>query len=294
MIGNNASMYDKCSSEVSASVTRLRQWLGGRVPAMALLLGTGWAPLAEALEGRETLAYAQLPAFPTLGVAGHDGQLHRGRLAGCELLVLSGRAHAYEGGRCDVMAGAIETLAAVGVRLLVQTNAAGSLDRGMLPGTVMLVSDHLNLVQASPLVGAGTDPSRFVDLADAYDAVLRAQARRAALAAGLALHEGVYAWMLGPQFETPAEIRMLQFLGAQAVGMSTVPETILARRAGLRVLALSLLTNLGCGLGSGPLSHAGTLSQAAAAQGLARRLAEAIVPALELSGAADWPVRRPT
>lgn len=294
MIGNNASMYDKCSPEVSASVARLRQWLGGQVPEVALLLGTGWAPLADALDARETLAYAKLPAFPALGVAGHDGQLHRGRLAGRELLVLSGRAHPYESGRCDVMAGAIDTLAAAGVRLLVQTNAAGSLDLGMRPGSVMLVSDHLNLVQASPLVGTGSDPSRFVDLADAYDAALRTQARRAALSAGLTLHEGVYAWMLGPQFETPAEIRMLQRLGAQAVGMSTVPETILARRAGLRVLALSLLTNLGCGLGGGPLSHAGTLSQAAAAQGLARRLAEAILPALALNDAADWPVRRPT
>lgn len=250
------------------------------MPPLALLLGTGWAPLAEDLAGASELAYDDLPAFPRLGVSGHAGRLVLGRLAGRELLVLSGRAHAYEQGRCDAMGGVIETLAAAGVQLLVQTSAAGSLDPALPPGSVMLVSDHLNMVQASPLVGAGRDPSRFVDLRDAYDPALRSQARHAAAAAGITLHEGVYAWMLGPQFETPAEIRMLQRLGARAVGMSTVPETILARRAGMRVLALSLLTNLGCGLGDRPLSHAGTLAQAAAALDQARRVAEAVLPAL--------------
>lgn len=178
------------------------------------------------------------------------------------------------------MKGAIAALAAAGVEVLVQTNAAGSLDETIRPGQLMLVSDHLNLVQRSPLVGE-TGAARFVDLRDAYDPALRAQAREAARRAGIALHEGVYAWVLGPQFETPAEIRMLQRLGAQAVGMSTVPETILARHRGLRVLAFSLLTNMGCGLQAEALSHAHTLGVAGAAAPRAVALLEAVITALE-------------
>jgi len=180
-----------------------------------------------------------------------------------------------------VMKGAIRTLAAAGIELLVQTNAAGSLDTSMRPGELMLIADHLNLAQTSPLFGE-PGSQRFVDLRDAYDARLRAQARAAALHAGTPLHEGVYAWIIGPQFETPAEIRMLQRLGAQAVGMSTVPETILARRHGLRVLALSMFTNMGCGLEAESLSHAHTLATAQAASARAVPLLEAIVAALEL------------
>ena len=164
----------------------------------------------------------------------------------------------------------MRTLAALGVRVLVQTNAAGSLDVAMGPGELMLITDHLNLPQLSPLVG-DTGNERFVDMSVAYDAALRAQALQAAEAAAIPLHQGVYAWQLGPQFETPAEIRMLQGLGAQAVGMSTVPETILARHAGMRVLALSMLTNLAAGLQAEPLSHEQTL--AAAKAGSARALA---------------------
>ena len=177
------------------------------------------------------------------------------------------------------MKGAIRTLAACGATLLVQTNAAGSLDLSMRPGELMLIADHLNLVQTSPLFG---EPSaqRFVDLRDAYDAALRAQARATAARLGVTLHEGVYAWVIGPQFETPAEIRMLQRLGAHAVGMSTVPETILARHAGLRVLALSMFTNMGCGLEDESLSHAHTLATARAAGERAVPLLEALIAGL--------------
>jgi purine-nucleoside phosphorylase len=167
------------------------------------------------------------------------------------------------------------------VQVLLQTNAAGSCDPAMVPGALMLLADHLNLTQLSPLVGEHGD-GRFVDMGAAYDAALRAHARAHAAAAGQALHEGVYAWLLGPQFETPAEIRMLRGLGAHAVGMSTVPETILARHAGLRVMALSLMTNLAAGLSDEQLSHAHTLATAQAAGERAAALLQGIVATLPL------------
>jgi purine-nucleoside phosphorylase len=178
--------------------------------------------------------------------------------------LLAGRQHTYEGGRADGMNGAIRTLAAWGVQTLVLTNAAGSLDPAMPPGSLMLITDHLNLPQRSPLWDE-RDDRRFVDMTDAYEPALRARALAVSARQGLGLHQGVYAWAVGPQFETPAEIRMLRLLGAQAVGMSTVPETIVARHAGLRVLGLSMVTNMAAGLSAETLSHAQTLRQAQAA-----------------------------
>ncbi|HEX6017865.1 MAG TPA: purine-nucleoside phosphorylase [Burkholderiaceae bacterium] len=253
----------------------------GRRPRIAVLLGSGWQAFAERVRSNVTLSYAQLPAFPPLGVEGHAGTLHLGRIGAHEVAVLAGRRHAYETGDASAMRGAIATLAACRVDVLVQTNAAGSLEPAIRPGELMLITDHLNLVQRTPLVGE-TGSERFVDLRDAYDPALRTRALATAERAGTVLHQGIYAWMLGPQFETPAEIRMLQQLGAQAVGMSTVPETILARRHGLRVLALSMITNMGCGLDDAQvLSHAHTLAAAVAAQASALPLLEAIVAALE-------------
>jgi purine-nucleoside phosphorylase len=253
----------------------------GRRPRIAVLLGSGWAPFADRVADPLVVPYAELPAFPALGVEGHAGRVVLGRIGPHEVAVLAGRKHAYETGDAAVMKGAIRTLAAAGIELLVQTNAAGSLDTAMRPGELMLIADHLNLAQTSPLFGEpGTQ--RFVDLRDAYDAGLRTQAHAAARRAGTTLHEGVYAWIIGPQFETPAEIRMLQKLGAHAVGMSTVPETILARRHGLRVLALSMFTNMGCGLEAEALSHAHTLATARAAGARAVPLLETIVAALEV------------
>ena len=167
-----------------------------------------------------------------------------------------------------------------------QTNAAGSADATLRPGSLMLVSDHLNLPQRSPLVGE-TGSDRFVGMGNAYDAALRADALAVARARGMALHEGVYAWFLGPQFETPAEIRMAQRLGARAVGMSTVPETIIARHAGMRVLAISLITNMAAGLSDEALSHAHTLAQAEAAGASAGALLAGIIGAMELPAGSD-------
>jgi purine-nucleoside phosphorylase len=253
----------------------------GRRPRIAVLLGSGWQPFADRVQAATRLPYAQLPAFPVLGVAGHAGELLIGQVGPHEVAVLAGRKHAYESGDATVMRGVIATLAACGVATLVQTNAAGSLDRTIRPGALLLISDHLNIAQRSPLIGE-TGSERFVDLRDAYDPALRTRACAAAERGGVTLREGVYAWILGPQFETPAEIRMLQMLGAQAVGMSTVPETILARRHGLRVLALSMITNMGCGIEDEALSHAHTLAVAQAAQARAVPLLEAIVGALEV------------
>lgn len=267
-------------SAIAASVAIVRDRLGARAPQIALLLGSGWGGVADALADAVEVPYRDLPAFPALGVGGHAGLLRAGRMGGRDVLVLSGRQHAYETGAADGMKGAVRTLAALGLRVLLITSAAGSLRPALRPGTPMLVADHLNLVQRSPLVGESGE-RRFVDLGAAYDPALRARARQAALALGQPLAEGIYAWMLGPQFETPAEIRMLQTLGADAVGMSTVPECILAREAGLRVLALAMITNMAAGLSDESLSHAHTLQAAQAAAAGATRLVEAIVAAIE-------------
>ena len=256
------------NEHIAASAATLRQRLGARAPAIAVVLGTGWGPFAAEVQDAVEVPYADLPAFPRLGhgqgVGGHAGLVKAGRVGGTEVLVLAGRKHTYETGEPDGMKGAIRTLAALGVKVLLQTNAAGSMDPTMRPGELMLITDHLNVVQRSPLVGEPGD-GRFIDMGTAYCATLRAQAQVAAQAMGSPLREGVYAWVLGPQFETPAEIRMLRAFGAQAVGMSTVPETILARHAGLRVLALSMMTNMAAGMEAETLSHAHTLATAGSA-----------------------------
>jgi purine-nucleoside phosphorylase len=274
------------AEQIALTGLLLQQRLGPP-PAMAVLLGSGWGPLAtrvQAQPGTQSLAYTALPAFPQLAVGGHAGRLLLGDVqsggARVRVAVLAGRKHAYETGRADGMAGVVRSLAAWGVKLLVQTNAAGSLEAAMPPGSLMLIEDHINLVQASPLVGWQGD-DRFVDMSAAYCPLLRTQALAAAEAAGLPLARGVYAWVLGPQFETPAEIRMLKLLGAQAVGMSTVPETILARHAGLRVLGLSLMTNMAAGLSDENLSHAHTMHTAQGAAERAVDLLSAVLVGLQ-------------
>ncbi len=269
------------AAAVEASAATLRQRLGTRTPKIAVLLGSGWGPFAQQVQDAVEVPYADLPAFPKLAIGGHAGKLKAGRVGDVEIAVLAGRKHAYETGEADGMKGAIRALAALGAQVLVQTNAAGSMDAAMRPGELMLISDHLNVAQRSPLVGEPGD-KRFIDMSAAYCPRLRAQALAAAQAAGTPLREGVYAWVLGPQFETPAEIRMLRAFGAQAVGMSTVPETILARHAGLRVLALSLMTNMAAGMEAQTLSHAHTLATAGAASARAVQTLAAVVQALEI------------
>jgi len=267
------------AQDIERSAAAIRARAPQRTPRVGIVLGSGWQDVVAHVDEPTTIPYADLAAFPAVGVAGHAGVLTLGCLGGAEVAVLAGRQHTYEDGHADAMKGAIRTLAALGVGTLVLTNAAGSLQPAAGPGSLMLLSDHLNMVQRTPLHGE-PGSSRFVDLRDAYDPALRAAAHDVARRMGQKLHEGVYAWMLGPQFETPAEICMLRTLGADAVGMSTVPETILARHAGMKVLALSLITNLAAGMDAEPLSHAQTLAAAQAAGDRAARFLEALAGAL--------------
>jgi len=263
---------------IEQSAARLRDT--GRPPKIAVLLGTGWGPVADHVQGAVDIPYAELPAFPKLAIGGHAGQVRLGQLGGRDVAVLAGRKHAYETGEPDGMKGAIRTLAAIGVQVLLQTNASGCMEAAWKPGDLMLVTDHINLTQRSPLFNETSD-QRFVDMSAAYDPALGEQAKAVAKAQGVTLHEGVYAWVMGPQFETPAEIRWLRGCGAQAVGMSTVPETILARHAKMRVLALSMFTNMAAGMADETLSHAHTMATAQAASERAVGLLEAVVAALE-------------
>ena len=264
---------------IEHSAARLRA--SGKHPKIAVLLGTGWGPVADRVLDAVDIPYAELPAFPKLAIGGHAGTVRLGTLGGREVAVLAGRKHAYETGEADGMKGAIRTLAALGVQVLLQTNASGCMEAAWRPGDLMLITDHINLTQRSPLFNETSD-QRFVDMSAAYDPALGARALAVAQARGVTLHEGVYAWVMGPQFETPAEIRWLRGCGAQAVGMSTVPETILARHAKMRVLALSMFTNMAAGMADQTLSHAHTMATAQAASERAVGLLEAVVAALEL------------
>lgn len=243
------------------AIDRLTERLGGLMPTTALVLGSGLGTLADHVEDGIRISYSELPAFPESGVTGHFGEVVAGRFAGQPVLMLSGRAHFYEKGNAAAMRPIIETLAGLGITKLILTNAAGSLDPGMPPGSVMLITDHINFSGSNPLFGEPSD-RRFVGLTEAYDVRMRAAFEAAAAATGIKLHKGVYMWFSGPSFETPAEIRMARLFGANAVGMSTVPEVILARFFGLRVAACSVITNLAAGMTGAELSHQETKDMA--------------------------------
>ena len=228
--------------------------LAGRTPAVALVLGSGLGGLVDEVAEAVRIPYGEVPGFPHSGVSGHAGQVVAGSFNGTPVLMLAGRAHYYEHGNAAAMRPVLEILQGIGVTTLMLTNAAGSLDEQMPPGSVMLIEDHINFSGANPLIGEASD-RRFVGLTNAYDADMRAAIERAAADTGTPLHKGVYMWFSGPTFETPAEIRMARAMGADAVGMSTVPEVILARFLGLRVAAASVITNLAAGMTGAELSH---------------------------------------
>ena len=240
----------------------IRDRAGAEAPGLAIVLGSGLGALADDVEDAVRIPYGDLPGFPASGVTGHAGTLVVGRLRGTRVALLAGRAHYYEHGDASAMRGPIETMTALGCGALALSNAAGSTREDMPPGALMAITDHLNWSGRNPLIGAEGD-ARFVDLSQAYDPALLARLRAVAASQGTELHEGVYAWFSGPSFETPAEIRAIRLLGADAVGMSTVPEVILARFFGLRVAAVSVITNFAAGLGTVPLSHDQTKAQAA-------------------------------
>ncbi|SER82142.1 purine-nucleoside phosphorylase [Tranquillimonas rosea] len=238
----------------------IRDRAGAEPPRLGLILGSGLSGLANAIEG-VSIDYAQLPGFPGTGVSGHAASLTIGTLEGTRVAVFGGRSHYYESGRPDGMRLPLEVLAALGAEGLIATNAAGSLDPEMPTGSIMCLTDHMNFSGLNPLIGEPTD-SRFVPMMNAYDPDWRQRLDTAAKAAEVEMHRGVYAWYSGPSFETPAEIRAIRTLGADAVGMSTVPEVILARFLGLRAAAISTITNMAAGLSDEAISHDHTKAMA--------------------------------
>ncbi|MEM7047795.1 MAG: purine-nucleoside phosphorylase [Pseudomonadota bacterium] len=229
-------------------------------PRLGIVLGSGLGALAERIENTQRISYDQLAGFPRPGVSGHAGMLHLGTLAGLPVACLQGRAHVYEG-HAAAMAVPIRVLRQLGCRAVYLSCAAGSLNQKIPPGHLMTITDHLNMMGTSPLVGANDDAigPRFPSLADAYDPDLTAL-QKSCLPT---LQQGIYAAWLGPAFETPAEVRMLRILGADAVGMSVVPEVLLARHCGLKVTATAGITNYGVGMSDDPVTHEQTLTVAA-------------------------------
>ncbi|PWJ22112.1 purine-nucleoside phosphorylase [Jannaschia seohaensis] len=238
----------------------IRDRAGAEPPRYGLILGSGLGGLADKVEG-VAIPYDALPDFPHTGVSGHAPKLVIGQLGATRVAVLGGRSHYYESGKADAMRLPLEVLAELGAEALIATNAAGSLQPDMPTGSLMLLSDHINFSGLNPLIGEPTD-RRFVPMTDAHDPELRDALRRAARDEEVDLHEGVYAWYSGPSFETPAEIRALKILGADAVGMSTVPEIILARFLGLRAAAISTITNMAAGMSDENISHEHTKAMA--------------------------------
>jgi purine nucleotide phosphorylase len=236
----------------------------GFQPKVAVILGSGLGPFADAVKPVATIPYGELPGFPETTVSSHSGKLVLGHVGPTPVAILQGRAHYYERGRADEMKGAIQAVADLGCETLLQTNAAGSLRLDMPPGSLMAITDHINFTGVNPLFGAGPD-RRFVDMVDAYDPALTRKLLATAKEVRVTCHDGVYIWFCGPSFETPAEIRAARILGADAVGMSTAPETILARHAGMKVVGLSLMTNYAAGLVAGPITHEQTMAAAKAA-----------------------------
>jgi purine-nucleoside phosphorylase len=245
---------------MSKSVEIIRNRAGSAPIELALILGSGLGHLAHAVQG-VAIPYADLPGFPHVSVSGHNPSLHVGTLEGVRVAVLGAREHYYEKGNPAAMRVALETLKALGVGSVIATNAAGSLRADIRPGDLMLLSDHINFSGLNPLIGEPTD-ARFVPMTDAHNPAMRAALQLAAMAEGVALPEGVYAWYSGPSFETPAEIRAIKILGGDAVGMSTVPEVILARFLGLKVAAISTITNMAAGLSDEKISHEHTKAMA--------------------------------
>jgi len=233
----------------------LREHTGLR-PTLAIVLGSGFHHVPQKVAGGEQIPYAAVPGFLPTGVSGHSGEVVFGKLAGTPVVILSGRSHFYEGHEMTAVTFAVRTLAAFGVTDLLLTNAAGGINGTFHAGDFMVISDHINLMGTNPLRGTSQpNLTRFVDLSAAYDSGLSKLLHRAATKVGRTLRSGVYLAVTGPSYETPAEIRAFRALGADAVGMSTVPETIVARQCNMRVAGLSCITNMAAGISREPLSH---------------------------------------
>jgi purine-nucleoside phosphorylase len=261
MLGRMPPISQSPPSSVAARVDDCVFAIRKRVaiePRVGVVLGSGLGAFADSLEGLVKIPYAELPHMPSSAVPGHAGNLCFGSVEGVPVVCMQGRVHLYEGHPVDKVVHGVRTMARMGVRCVLLTNAAGGLEPSWSPGDLMVVTDHINLTCVSPLTGPNDDAlgPRFPDMTTAYDPGLRAALHATAAQANIALREGVYAALPGPSYETPAEVRMVRMLGAQAVGMSTVHEVIALRHMGVRVGALSCITNLAAGIGARPLDHA--------------------------------------
>lgn len=262
---------------MAKALKTIRNLAGDDPIEAALVLGSGLSDIGSMLTESVTIPFSDLKGFPQGGVSGHGKDLIIGEMSGKRIAVLTGRQHYYEHGNAAAMRPALETMAELGAKALLLTNAAGSLDMEIRPGELMLLNDHINYAGMNPLIGEQTD-RRFVNMVDAYDPELRAASHAIAARLDIPLREGVYLWYSGPSFETPAEIRMAIALGANAVGMSTAPEVILGRFLGLRVWACSSMTNMGAGLLQGEeISHTQTKEVAKLGAEKLKRLIPALV-----------------
>jgi purine-nucleoside phosphorylase len=244
-------------NQLDETLRAIRARIASAAPRVGVVLGSGLGAFGDSLDGLTKLPYAEIPHMPVSRVAGHAGNLCFGAVRGVPVVCMQGRVHMYEGHPVSSVVHGVRTMARLGVKCVLLTNAAGGVEPAWSAGDLMLVTDHLNLTGTSPLLGANDESMgpRFPDMTRAYDEALRAALKEVAAAAGIALREGVYAGLLGPTYETPAEVRMIRGLGAQAVGMSTVAEVIALRHMGVRVGALSCITNLAAGITSATLNH---------------------------------------
>jgi purine-nucleoside phosphorylase len=251
-------------------------------PRVGLILGSGLGGIASGIERATRVPYRDIPGFPDATVAGHAGELIAGELGGRPVIALSGRFHMYEGHDAALAGFPVRVLHALGAKTLIVSNAAGGTRKTLTPGTIMVIKDHVNFMFRNPLIGKLQDgDTRFPDMSEPYDAELRALAHRVATEQGLELAEGVYVAELGPSYETRAEVQMLIRLGADAVGMSTVPEVIVARAIGMRVLGFSCITNYACGLATASITHEEVLETTARVAGQMQQLVRGIVSRLE-------------
>ena len=265
---------------IDKAAAYIREALG--TADIAVVLGSGLGDYVEALTEARMIPYSEIPGFPVSTVAGHAGELWAGSLHGKRVLMMRGRFHSYEGHPLNDVVLPIRAMARMGVKDLILTNAAGAVNVDFAPGDLMLITDFINFSGKNPLTGPNVDEigPRFPDMSRAYDKRLRAIAAEAAQERGITLREGVYAWFNGPTYETPAEIRMARVLGADAVGMSTVPETIAAVHAGMRVLGVSCLTNMAAGILDAPLSHQEVMETGERVRGTFRALLDGVVEKL--------------
>lgn len=251
-------------SRIQLAASVLREHLDGREPRVAFVLGSALGPFADAVHDAVSVPFDEIPHLRSPTAAGHAGRFVAGSVRGVSVLVMSGRLHPYEGWELEEVTFPIRIMAALGVEIVVLTNAAGGVDLSLAAGDLMVIEDHLNLTGANPLTGPNDDRlgTRFPDMTNAYDPELREMFYVAAAKLGFTLRGGVYAGLAGPTYETPAEVRMLRAIGAHAVGMSTVHEAIVARHSGLRLAGVSCITNAAVGEASSPLSHTEVMNTA--------------------------------